>query len=248
MHNSANNNVSDNVLSQLRDIEQKTYTYHWIRKEPLGREGDRSLLDRSAIILAGGFSSRLGQDKGLVQLANKPLINHVIDETKSLVDERLVVVSSKVQAEKYSNVLSGEAEILVDDGEVHGPLVGARAGFKRAQGEYSLLLPCDTPFVSRPVLQLLLELCIKRNAAVPRWPNCYIEPLQAAYCTKAALEAATNALLSGKLNLQTMVDRLQRVRYVSTLVLKQLDPQLRTFFNVNTTMELEKAELMLKRA
>jgi molybdopterin-guanine dinucleotide biosynthesis protein A len=68
------------------------------------------------------------------------------------------------------------------------------------------------------------------------------------YCTKAALEAATNALLSGNLNLQTMVCKLQRVRYVSTLVLQQLDPQLRTFFNVNTTQELKKAELMLKRA
>jgi molybdopterin-guanine dinucleotide biosynthesis protein A len=198
--------------------------------------------------LAGGFSSRLGQDKGLVQLANRPLIKHVIDKTKSLVDERLVVVSSKVQAERYSNVLSEDADVLVDDGGVHGPLVGARAGFKRAQGEYSLLLPCDTPFVSTDILQLLLELCINRNAAVPRWPNCYIEPLQAVYRTKAALEAATNALLSGKLNLQTMVDKLQRVRYVSTLLLEQLDPRLRTFFNVNTTLELRKAELILKRA
>jgi molybdopterin-guanine dinucleotide biosynthesis protein A len=198
--------------------------------------------------LAGGFSSRLGQDKGLVQLANKPLIKHVIDKTKNLVDERLVVVSSKVQAERYSNVLSKDADVLVDDGGVHGPLVGATAGFKRAQGKYSLLLPCDTPFVSRDILQLLLELCINRNAVVPRWPNCYIEPLQAVYCTKAALEAATNTLLSGKLNLQTMVDKLQRVRYISTLVLEQLDPRLRTFFNVNTTPELKKAELMLKRA
>ncbi|MGD0495828.1 MAG: molybdenum cofactor guanylyltransferase [Candidatus Bathyarchaeia archaeon] len=205
-------------------------------------------MERSAIILAGGFSSRLGQDKGLVQLSNRPLVKHVMDKTKDLVDERLVVVSSKVQADRYSNVLGEDANVLVDDAGVPGPLAGATAGFERAQGKYSLLLPCDTPFVSRDILHLLLELCINRNAAVPRWPNCYTEPLQAAYCTRPALEASRNALLSGKLNLQAMVDKLQRVRYVSTLVLEQLDPRLRTFFNVNTALDLKKAEVMLKRS
>ncbi|MGA3191778.1 MAG: molybdenum cofactor guanylyltransferase [Candidatus Bathyarchaeia archaeon] len=205
-------------------------------------------MERSAIILAGGVSSRLGQDKGLVQLLNRPLVKHVMEKTKDLVDERLVVVSSKVQAERYSNVLGGDANVLVEDAEVHGPLAGATTGLERAQGKYSLLLPCDTPFVSRDILHLLLELCINRNAAVPRWPNCYIEPLQAAYCTRPALEAARNALLSGKLNLQAMVDKLPRVRYVSTLVLEQLDPRLRTFFNINTALDLKKAEAMLKRS
>lgn len=205
-------------------------------------------MERSAIILAGGFSSRLGQDKGLVQLSNRPLVKHVLDKTKDLVDERLVVVSSKVQAERYSNVLGEHANVLVDDAGVQGPLAGATTGFERAQGKYSLLLPCDTPFVSRDILHLLLELCINRNAAVPRWPNCYTEPLQAVYCTRPALEAARNALLSGKFNLQAMVDKLQRVRYVSTLVLEQLDPRLRTFFNVNTALDLKKAEVMLKRS
>jgi len=203
-------------------------------------------LERSAIILAGGFSSRLGRDKGLVQLSNKPLVKHVTDKTKDLVDERLVVVSSSVQAERYSNILGEDANVLIDDAGGQGPLAGAATGFERAKGKYSLLLPCDTPFVSRDILHLLLELCINRNAAVPRWPNRYIEPLQAAYCTRPALEAARNALLSGKLNLQTMVDKLQKVRYVSTLVLEQLDPRLRTFLNVNTVLDLKKAEVMLK--
>ena len=203
-------------------------------------------MERSAIILAGGFSSRLGQDKGLVELSNKPLVKHVTDKTKGLVDERLVVVSSKIQAERYSKVLGKDANVLIDNTGIQGPLGGATTGFERAKGKYSLLLPCDTPFVSREILHLLLELCINRNAAVPRWPNCYIEPLQAAYCTRPAFEAARNALLSGKLNLQAMVDKLQKVRYISTLVLEQLDPPLRTFFNVNTTLDLKKAEAMIK--
>lgn len=202
-------------------------------------------MERSAIILAGGFSTRLGQDKGLVQLAGKPLVRHVLDKTKNLVEETLVVVSSKTQAEKYEKVLGSDATILVDNAEVHGPLAGANVGFREASGTYSLLLPCDAPFISRDILQLLLELCINKNAVIPRWPNCNIEPLQAVYCTEAALRASKEAVSSGEVKMQAMVDKLRGVRYVSTLVLEQLDPELNTFINVNTAFDLKKAEAIL---
>jgi molybdopterin-guanine dinucleotide biosynthesis protein A len=204
-------------------------------------------LDKTAIVLAGGFSSRLGQDKGLFNLADKPIIKHVLNSINNIVDERLVVVSSKTQRDKYSNVIDGSVDILVDTTDAHGPLAGALTGLQKAHGKYSLLLACDAPFVSKDILLLLFELCINRNAAIPRWPNCYIEPLQAVYCTKPVLEAAQRALLEGNLNIQAMVDKLKGVRYVSTLVLEQLDPGLKTFFNINTPVDLRKAEHMLER-
>lgn len=202
----------------------------------------------SAVILAGGFASRFGQDKGLIRLANKPLIKHVLDKIDPVADEKLVVVSSRQQAEGYTKIVSSDVKVVVDLEEKHGPLVGALTGFSEAYAEYSLLLPCDTPFLSDDVLSLMLDLCTDRNAVIPRWPNCYIEPLHAVYRTKVALEAAENVLKEGEMNMQSMVDRLRSVRYVSTLVLQQLDPELRTFFNVNTPLDLKKAEAMLKRS
>jgi molybdopterin-guanine dinucleotide biosynthesis protein A len=204
-------------------------------------------LSKSAVILAGGFSSRFGQDKGLLQLADKPLIKHVLDAISTLVDEKMVVASSEVQVENYTKVLGSGVNVLTDVDDVQSPLVGALAGFKEAHGTYVLLLSCDTPFVSRDVVSLLFDLCINRYAAIPRWPNGYIEPLQAVYCAKPAYEAAGTALGGGKLNMQSMVNRLRSVRYVSTLVLQQLDPELRTFFNINMPLDLKKAELMFKR-
>jgi len=208
---------------------------------------EHQLVDRSAIILAGGFSSRFGQDKGLLLVANKPLIKHVLDATNGIVDEAVIVVSSDNQAEDFARVVNSNVKIVVDVDDVQSPLMGTLTGLGKAQGEYSLLLPCDTPLVSQKVLQLLFELCLNRNAVIPRWPNGYIEPLQAIYRTKAAREATKQAFNEGELNLRSIVDRLQNVRYVSTLVLQQLDPKLRTFFNVNTPLDLKKAEFIVRR-
>lgn len=204
-------------------------------------------MDKSAIILAGGFSSRFGQDKGLLLLAGKPLIKHVLNVLHGMVDETIIVVSSKVQAENFAKVTGSNVRIVIDENDMQSPLIGALTGFEKAHGKHSLLLPCDTPLVSRDILSLLLELRINKNAVVPRWPNGYIEPLQAVYCTKPAVEAAKKTLNAGKADMRSMVDGLQGVRYISTLVLRQLDPKLRTFFNVNTLLDLRNAEFMFKQ-
>jgi len=198
------------------------------------------------VILAGGLSKRFGQEKGLVELAGKPLILHVLDKVSKIVEETVVVVSSETQKETFEPLLAHRANMAVDRHKAQGPLVGALAGFEGAQGEYSLLLPCDTPFVSSQIMLFLLDLCINKSAVIPRWPSGYIEPLHAAYHTKSALTAAKTALETGKLDLQSMIARLRGVRYVSTMVLRQMDTKLLTFFNINTFGDLKRAESLLK--
>jgi molybdopterin-guanine dinucleotide biosynthesis protein A len=204
------------------------------------------LLKNSAVILAGGFSRRLGQDKGLIDLAGKPLILHVVDRVSEVVDETVVVVGSCVQKEKFESLSGHKANVVADKHEAQSPLVGALTGFESAKGEYSLLLPCDTPFISSQIAQFLLDTCVNKGAVIPRWPSGYIEPLQAAYQTKLALTAAKEALEQGKLDLRSMIARLRRVRYISTVVLRQMDPKLLTFFNINTLGDLKRAESLLK--
>lgn len=203
-------------------------------------------MERSAIILAGGFSRRLGSVKGLTLLLNKPLIKYVSNAVDKIVEEKIVVANSKALAETFAKILSPNFKIVVDKREMQSPLVGALTGFSEAQGEYALLLPCDTPLISREVLTLLLELCIGKNAVVPRWPNGYIEPLHAAYRTKLALEAAEKALEEGRLDMRSMIEKIRGIRYLSTLVLQQFDPELKMFFNINTPLDLEKAEQIMK--
>ncbi|HDQ06519.1 MAG TPA: molybdenum cofactor guanylyltransferase [Candidatus Bathyarchaeota archaeon] len=204
------------------------------------------MLQKSAVILAGGFSRRFGRDKGLVVLAGKPLIVHVIDRVSKLADEVLVVVSSEKQKNEFEPVLEKKANVVIDKDDSQSPLVGAITGFETAEGDYTMLLPCDTPLVSTTIVQFLLDMCTNRCAAIPRWPSGYIEPLQAVYRTESALTAAKTALKQGKMNMQSMIDNMGGARYVSTMVLEQLEPDLLTFFNVNTPQDLKKAESILK--
>jgi molybdopterin-guanine dinucleotide biosynthesis protein A len=207
---------------------------------------EKRLLDRSAVVLAGGFSSRFGQDKGVLELANKPLIKHVVDAVKPIVDEVVVVANSQERIAKYAEIVAADVRFAVDSGEPNSPLIGALTGFESAHGKYALLLPFDMPFVSREVVSLLFELCLNKAAAVPRWPNGQVEPLHAVYQTKAALDAARSAVDEGKLDMQAVIEKMRGVRYISTLVIHQLDPDFRTFFNINTPVDLKKAMAMVK--
>jgi len=202
-------------------------------------------LKKSAVVLAGGFSERFGRDKCLIEFTGKPLVAHVLNRISDIVDECVVVVASEAQRRALSSALGSRAELVVDRYEGQSPLVGALTGFECVRGKYSLLLPCDTPFVSAGVAELLFDLCAKRSAVIPRWPNGFIEPLQAVYHTESAETAARAALEEGRHNLSSMIARLRRVRYLSTLVLEQLDPGLLTFFNVNTPLDLKRAESIL---
>jgi molybdenum cofactor guanylyltransferase len=209
--------------------------------------GDVSRLDRSAIILAGGLQGKFDEDLGLLKVDNKPLLNYVVDAVKGIVGEVLVVTASKKQSDLYTKVVSSaDVKFIVKADEPQGSLAAALTGFEAAQGDYSLVLSVDTPFVSKEVVSLLFELSAGKSAVVPRWTSSEIEPLHAVYHTGLALEAAKKALQAGEVDMCGIVGCLRGVRYVSTLVIEQLDPDFRTFFRVLTPLDIKKAAAMAK--
>lgn len=170
---------------------------------------------------------------------------YLLEKVAKVVDEKVIVVGSEAQRDVFSPLLEHVADVIVDKYDGNGPLIGALTGFEAVQTEYSLLLPCDTPFLSREIATLLLDSCVGRSAVIPKWPNGWIEPLQAAYHTKSAIIATKKALEKGKMDVRSMINCLRDIRYISTVILQKLDPELLTFFNINTFADLEKAESML---
>jgi len=204
-------------------------------------------LNKAVIVLAGGLSKRFGQDKCLKELVDKPLVVHVLNRVFDIADERVVVVGSEAQQNAFSHLRGLRAKVVVDKYKDHSPLIGALTGFETVQAEYALLLPCDAAFVSPEIAALLLDLCANRSAVVPRWPDGKVEPLQAAYNVKLAVDAARMALGERKKDMLAMIAHLRQIRYVSTLVLQQYDEKLFTFFNINTVEDWKRAESMMKR-
>jgi len=201
----------------------------------------------TGVILAGGRSRRFGENKALVQLVGKPLIVYVHEQLARIVDEIIIVISKLSDKSIYTNLLGKETTILTDLSDIQIPLMGALTGFTYAKGEYTILLSCDTPFISQKVMRFLLDMSKDMNAVIPRWPNGYIEPIQAVYKTHPALQSTKGALRKGKLEFRSMINDMQNVRYVSTSVIEKMDPALISFFNINTLAELRKAEETIRK-
>jgi molybdopterin-guanine dinucleotide biosynthesis protein A len=96
------------------------------------------------------------------------------------------------------------------------------------------------------VISLLIRLVPGNDAVVPRWPNGYIEPLQAIYRTKEAYRASLESIASEEFRLVNLISRLKEVLYLSTTVIKQLDKELLTFHNINVFNDLETIMSLLK--
>jgi molybdenum cofactor guanylyltransferase len=203
------------------------------------------ILDKSAIILAGGMSQEQGSDKAVLELEGKPLISYVVEAVHDIAEQVIVVTDSQEVADAYAKVVP-YAEFVVHKKEARGELAEALTGFEAAQGEYSLVLPSGSPFVSPELISLLFDLCIGKAAVVPRWTNQECEPLHAVYNTKMAIDAAKAVLAEDKADMVSMVEKLRGVRYLSTMVIEQLDPEYRSFFTVRSAVALKRAIAMAK--
>jgi len=199
---------------------------------------------RGALILAGGRSTRFGRNKALAKLAGRPLILHVLDRVMSVADEVLVAIGRENQTSFFTKLVPRSVPVLKDRMREKSPLVGIVTGFQAMKSQYSLVLSCDTPFAKESVLESLFERASESDAAIPRWPNGDLEPLQSVYRVRGALRAARLALSQHGFRNVDMIKRLDKVVFVPVQEIEQLDSALLTFFNVNTPRDLRRAEVI----
>lgn len=197
------------------------------------------------IILAGGRSQRMKENKVLMKLGDKPLLLHIIEKVLGLTRETIVVVGKNDDLKKYSSLLPLTVTLLRDEVEGIGPLAGMLIGMRSMQSKYALVLPCDSPFVNREVLKYLLNKTQGADAAIPQWPNGQIEPLHAVYKVSSAIPALETTLRRGERFIIDMIKRLDDVLYVSTEKIRELDQELITFFNINFLEDFKTAERLL---
>ncbi|HET7011134.1 MAG TPA: molybdenum cofactor guanylyltransferase [Anaerolineales bacterium] len=187
-------------------------------------------------VQAGGLSRRMGTDKGLVLLAGRPLVVHVLDRLKPLADESLVTTNHPEGYAFLGLRMASDAEPGA------GALAGLATALEAASGERVILVACDMPFVQPKLVRRLLELAEDHDAVVPRRAGEF-EPLLAVY-RRRCLEPIREALAAGKNRVISFFPSV-RLRPVDEAEWSPLDPAARSFFNVNTPEDVAIAERML---
>ncbi len=178
----------------------------------------------------------MGRDKARVLLAGRPLITHVLERAAPLGTDVLVTTNSP-EAFDFLGV-----RLVPDDHPGLGALAGLQTALRAAQAERVLVLACDLPFVSVPLLEHLLLVAPEADAVLPRWHG-ELEPLHAVY-RRTCLGPIEQALAEGRQRMISFHESI-RLHVVEEEDIAAFDPQGLTFFNVNTPDELQTAERLL---
>lgn len=199
---------------------------------------------RSAVILAGGGSRRLGREKALLEFEGKPLLCWTVERLQLVADEVIVVARSEEHARRLSELVGGgSAAFAWDSMEGFGPVAGLDAGMSRARSDLVFATACDLPFLSPKVVEalfLLVEGNVGYDAAVPQHPNGYVEPLHSVYRCAKMMSACRRAMENGERRIRSPLEELC-INHVPVERLQPLDEELLTFFNLNTPQDLERA-------
>jgi len=189
----------------------------------------------TSIILAGGKSSRLGRSKPLQIIAGKSLIQWVIDRLATFSTE-IIIATAQGEAIPYSS--HAKVKTIGDIYPGKGPLGGIYSGLVASSGPQAIVVGCDTPFLSVPLLQYMTQTSAGLDVVVPRMKD-KLEPLCAVY-SKNCVAPIEELLKQDELQILELF-RMVKVGYIEERDIDNLDPEHLSFFNINSQADLERA-------
>lgn len=130
----------------------------------------------TGIILAGGKSSRMGSDKGLIELDGKKFIEHILAALVPNVDEVIIIANN-------SNYNALGYKVFPDIIKDHGPLGGIYTGLMNTKTENNVVISCDTPFINSGLINYIIENKGEADICIPVFKGD-TQPLCAIYSKK----------------------------------------------------------------
>ena len=196
----------------------------------------------SAIVLAGGRSSRFGSDKLVAEMDGRRILDLAIEQVAAVGDEILLVL-----APGDERVLPTSSAIVrrVIDPELHGgPLVGLLAGLEAVEQPIVVLVGGDMPTLSGAVLGLMIRALIASEAsadAVVLASRGERLPLPAVLRTGAATTVARRLVGDGERRLRSLFERLP-TRALEEGEWRPLDPAGATLRDVDRPADLPESD------
>ena len=182
-------------------------------------------MEATGFVAAGGLSSRMGRDKGLLELDGRTLVEHVIRALSTVVGS-VAILSNSSEYGRFG------LPVIADTYRDVGPLEAIRTALASSGTPIVVLCACDTPFVTPRLFEFLLDRSAGFDAVVPLDEKGMLEPLCAIY-SREALAPATELILSGRRKVSELFERV-RTRTVPFGELCHLPGAENFFRNINT--------------
>lgn len=184
----------------------------------------------SAIILAGGKSSRMKINKALLPIKNKTFIETIAEKLKNSFDEIIVITNDP---EQYEFLPYKKHQDIIKD---KGPLGGIHSGLTHAKNEYSFVTACDMPFIDGTIARNLCEMASGYDGVVPK-DGEFVQPLFAVY-SKTCLPYIEKCINEEQYKIITFYPY-ARILFPEWSGLLSSEKAAKMFFNINTPEDLK---------
>ena len=194
--------------------------------------------DVTGVLLAGGKSRRMGEDKRYLVVGEHTLLERGLAVLRSIFQEVVVVIAQD------SPALDVDARIVRDLVPDCGSLGGLYTGLTQATTPYIFVVACDMPFLDQAVISQFTSRRTSIDIVMAKLAG-RLHPMHALY-SKRCLPVIEQMVLARQLRIQEIVScEFLRVQYVTEADLVGIDPSGRSFQNVNTPEDLEVARSLL---
>lgn len=195
------------------------------------------LRDATAIVLAGGKSTRFGRDKASELFLGEPLLQRTVRCLVPLAVE--VIVVRAAGGEKSTPVEAPRLREVADIYPDRGPLGGIYTGLMASNSLRNLVVGCDMPFLNLDLIRYLFSVVEDYDVVMPRMGG-KTEALHAIY-TKNCLRFIESLAQQGEFRVIQFLDAV-RVRFVEDEEIDLFDRERLSFFNINSRADLRYAE------
>ena len=193
---------------------------------------DQPIPDATAVVLAGGKSSRMGRPKSLLLFDGEPLITHIVRALKQMFAEMVIVAAPEQELPDLPAIL------VRDEVAYQGPVGGIYYGLNAANGEFCFVTSCDVPFLNAALISRLMAQILNYDVAVPYWEDRF-QPLHAVY-RRSVLPLLKEQLNRGELRPVYLFDKVKTLK-INESEIRSFDPEGLSFFNMNTPDDYERA-------
>lgn len=189
----------------------------------------------TAIILAGGKSSRMGFDKQFLKIKEKRVIDVVIDKLKEEFSE-IIIVTNKPEEYKDSKHI-----VVSDIIKGQGPLSGLHVGLKHSKSKYAYFIACDMPNINIEYIKYMKQRIEKEKygpMACVTTCTKFIEAFNAFY-SKDLYEKIEDRLNDDKKSVNSLLKSVDTL-FIEEEKTREFSPNWDMFINLNTQKELKK--------